>query len=850
MELFASVGKNYGDTKPKSGKLLVKDLEKWLKKNSRHVDLDLNGTTKANYEENKDGKGFYAGSLDGKGKGRDNFKNVTMYVMDFDGGPIIEEVVSELKEHAVVYTTLGNATATEGKEPVERFRVVLPLSRALAPEEFYRFSSGVFDWLLESGRKKTLEHENKGLFGYYQFPMTHEGNKETSVVRTVEGPLLDPADVMKFGREKKERKEAEPIESEEAVERFSEIGHYISQIDPWQPTTIYGTALNSFQVWLRVFSACAEHATEEYADQLIRLFEVVWPDDDPERYELLYDRRLTEIDMGTVVEIAKAQKGDKFVSFKSAEHQKITDALHPRKIRQREDSEDTADTTAEEQIEAVKNDWWDYYRKNITSKLSDEDNQEKSEFVPIEEVIQGTGTEIPWAVEGMIEKGTLCAIVAEAETGKTTLVSDLVASVTTGEKFISLARCEKGNVLYYQKDGTNMALILGQIELYGGDRSKVFVERGDKNEVMYPTPIKLRQGIEKLGAKIAVLDSLEQCFPMLDLNTATKEDSKMIANCLRHIAVATQCAVIVLHHTKQPEKGENVKQAVSAFKGAKVFVNQCNTRILLKRDKSDTERRLISCGGRGTIIHAFTDFTLSKEIEEKPYILEFQSESGDRMEVLERVLVEHDDWLSRQDLVRYMSEALGKNIEDYAISKMIGPLIGMRFVKFQFVLDVRPGDRQNRNIKKFKATHLLKTKYREEDFSSVCESCKSRFCTCLADPLQDVCKEVVDNVQDDCKPGANQVQKVNSAREIEPKKHKLITDPTISPEIKKKPSETRARTDNKTPLQREKGRESIEYKSEAVKNLDYANMTSKELGDDLNAFLDQEFGEGWTYESL
>ena len=196
---------------------------------------------------------------------------------------------------------------------------------------------------------------------------------------------------------------------------------------------------------------------------------------------------------------------------------------------------------------------------------------------------------IEYLVEGLIPKGTLCALVGESDTGKSSLLRQLAVSITYGdEEFLGFKLNEScKNVVYVStEDGSNatsswLKKYFGSEESNDENLSKLRFTFSTDN-----TLEKLRKEVTNKCIDLIIIDSYA------DLFVGSMNDSNVVRaflNQYNDIVNEFGTTIIFLHHTKKSSAGS--KPNKNNILGSQGFEAKMRSVLMLTKDKEDHDKR-------------------------------------------------------------------------------------------------------------------------------------------------------------------------------------------------------------------------------------------------------------------
>ncbi|MDJ0902092.1 MAG: AAA family ATPase [Xenococcus sp. MO_188.B8] len=212
-------------------------------------------------------------------------------------------------------------------------------------------------------------------------------------------------------------------------------------------------------------------------------------------------------------------------------------------------------------------------------------NQPTFEGVGIKDLLAKTPERFDWLVAALMPMATTALLYAEAGTGKTLFVNNIIKAVAGGQDWNGYPT-KHGKVLYIQTDEP-------EVNTAHNLKEAGFESVPNENLTIYfkwqfSQMAKLRETIEKEKPKLVVIDSLTSC----NRNSSVEEKNVEYARTLyelRDIAMETGCAIIVLHHENkngQVRGTTAIKANVSEVWHLKTCDKLSSTHRLLQVEKS------------------------------------------------------------------------------------------------------------------------------------------------------------------------------------------------------------------------------------------------------------------------
>ena len=197
--------------------------------------------------------------------------------------------------------------------------------------------------------------------------------------------------------------------------------------------------------------------------------------------------------------------------------------------------------------------------------------------------------EVDYLVDRLIPRGTLCSLVGESDTGKSSLLRQLAVSVAYGDDtFLGLKLNDKcRNVVYVSTEDGEMGTSAWLNKHLGKDITD--------NEVL--SKLKFLFITENLYSNVRKVVS-ENCLDLLiidsyaDIFEGSMNDSNVVRSFLtKYSNLANQfgITIIFLHHTKKSSEG--MKPNKNSILGSQGFEAKMRSVMMLTKDKDDDSLR-------------------------------------------------------------------------------------------------------------------------------------------------------------------------------------------------------------------------------------------------------------------
>ena len=213
----------------------------------------------------------------------------------------------------------------------------------------------------------------------------------------------------------------------------------------------------------------------------------------------------------------------------------------------------------------------------------------KKLFIGADEIKNKDYDSIEFLVDKLIPQGTLCALVGESDTGKSSLLRQLALSLVYGDDdFLGFKLKEScRNVIYVSTEDGEMATSVWLNKYFGEEIAKD--DRLSKLKYVYNTEgiIKnLREVVSTNCVDLIIIDSYADLFTGSMNNS---NEVRSFLNMYNNIANEFGVTVIFLHHTKKASAGMAPNK--NSILGSQGFEAKMRSVLMLTKDDSDESLR-------------------------------------------------------------------------------------------------------------------------------------------------------------------------------------------------------------------------------------------------------------------
>lgn len=262
--------------------------------------------------------------------------------------------------------------------------------------------------------------------------------------------------------------------------------------------------------------------------------------------------------------------------------------------------------------------------------------------------------DIDYLVDKLIPKSTLCALVGESDTGKSSLLRQLAVSVAYGDDdFLGFKLNDScRNVVYVSTEDNEMATSVWLNTYFGDDLAQD--DKLSKLKFIYSIDgiVKnLREVVQNNCVDLIIVDSYA------DLFTGSMNNSNEVRSFLNlydGIVKEFGVTVVFLHHTKKASAGAAPNK--NSILGSQGFEAKMRSVMMLTKDKEDTSLRHL-CVVKNNY--------MPEANKKESYVLRFSEQlsftnTGERVQLND---LADDDWLDEARKLREEGKSLKETAE-------------------------------------------------------------------------------------------------------------------------------------------------------------------------------------------
>jgi putative DNA primase/helicase len=203
---------------------------------------------------------------------------------------------------------------------------------------------------------------------------------------------------------------------------------------------------------------------------------------------------------------------------------------------------------------------------------------------------------VDWLWAGRIPFGKLTVVDGDPGLGKSTLMLDLAARVTTGRAMPDGSPSRKGSVVLLTAEDGLADTVRPRLDAAGADTAlvealtAVLGERGAPQSITLPDHLDaLRQTVERSGASLVIVDPL-MAYLGSYVNSRLDHDMRRSLTPFAAMAEETGAAVVIVRHLNKSSGGS----ALYRGGGSIGIIGAARAGLLVARDPDDEERRVLA----------------------------------------------------------------------------------------------------------------------------------------------------------------------------------------------------------------------------------------------------------------
>lgn len=164
-----------------------------------------------------------------------------------------------------------------------------------------------------------------------------------------------------------------------------------------------------------------------------------------------------------------------------------------------------------------------------------------------------------WLLPDRIVRNALAILEGDQGSGKSTLISALVASITTGRRWWSRPKQAPADVLWLAGEEDPASAIRPRLEAAKADMTRVHLpareEDGSDSRIWMPGSVpRLRAAVDTLHLSLIIIDPLV-CYVSADCDLTSEGGARAVVDPLNQLALETGCCVLVTRHLRKNRTG-------------------------------------------------------------------------------------------------------------------------------------------------------------------------------------------------------------------------------------------------------------------------------------------------------
>ena len=300
-------------------------------------------------------------------------------------------------------------------------------------------------------------------------------------------------------------------------------------------------------------------------------------------------------------------------------------------------------------LEAIEND------RNEMSNLPFEVKGKLKKLLIGADIIKNKNySEIEYLVEELIPKGTLCALVGESDTGKSSLLRQLAVSLVYGDdKFLGFKLNDScRNVVYVSTEDGEMATSVWLNTYFGRDSAED--EKLSKLKFIYSVDGIAKNLTEVVSNNCVDLIIVDSYADLFNGSMNNSNEVRSFLNLYDSIVKRFGVTVVFLHHTKKASAG--MVPSKNSILGSQGFEAKMRSVLMLSKDKEDSSLRHL-CVVKNNYMPEYN--------KSESYVLKFNKQlsfenTGDRVQLNN---LADEDWIEEAKRLREEGNSLKDTAE-------------------------------------------------------------------------------------------------------------------------------------------------------------------------------------------
>ena len=200
-------------------------------------------------------------------------------------------------------------------------------------------------------------------------------------------------------------------------------------------------------------------------------------------------------------------------------------------------------------------------------------------------------TKIEWLWYPYIPCGKITILQGDPGCGKSMLMMDIIARLTTGTEMPDGTKFTPSNVIYQCAEDGYEDTIKPRLEKLGADESRIMWVNEDDERLTLDDE-KIRQAIIDLEARLVVIDPFQAYLGDSDMTSAT--GMRRIMTKLSLCASAYNCAVVLVGHMTKKSSAKELYRGL----GSVDIVALARSVLQVEFSEEDPSVRYCVCGGK------------------------------------------------------------------------------------------------------------------------------------------------------------------------------------------------------------------------------------------------------------